>query len=208
MKKMLFIGAMLIVGMTAFGGKGVTIGNTVNGNVHSGDADLGIMAVGEVVDKTSNVILSVKPTLSAGDDGGSLHFRFGEMKAGSAKDVTGEFTIEVLKDGLPVSMTVDGEADGNSALTVELAGGTNVVDNLPSGTTAMTSELKQVQTATGTAPAKVGELRYTLSGKTSNSAKLYTGTVISNVILENTAEGSFQNDACRLDIKIAGLQVK
>lgn len=200
MKKMLFIGAMLIVGVTAFGGRGVIIGNSSQEGPFSGDASLGIMTKGEVVDETQNVLLVVKPTISAGDDETSLHFRFGDMKAGTGKDLDGEFTVEVLKEGKPVSMNKNG---GESALSVELAGGTTVSDGtVTNGAKAIHTELK----SSDSTQKKLGSLRYTLTGKNENNNKLYTGKVVSNVTLDAGANGSFKNDACYLTIKIDSLE--
>lgn len=200
MKKILFIGAMLIVGMTAFGGRGVIIGDSSQDGPYSGDASLGITTKGEVVDETQNILLVVKPTISAGDDETSLHFRFGDMKAGTGKDIDGEFTVEVLKNGNPVSMNKKG---GASALTVELTGGTVVEDGtVTNGAKAISTDLK---TSDGE-QTPIGKLRYTLTEKSENSNKLYTGKVVSNVTLNTGATGSFKNDACNLTIKIDALE--
>lgn len=202
MKKMLFIGAMLIVGMTAFAGRGVVIGSSSDSTA-SGDARLGIETIGEVVDETNNVLLVVKPTISAGDDDTSLHFKFQDVKAGSGKSINGEFTVEVLNNGIPVSITKNGEAAGDLALDVQLVnGGGN------KNATTITSKLKKLVTANGGSEEEIGDLTYTLDGKEENNKKLYRGTVTSNVVIDAGKSGAFRDDTAKLDITLSGLTIK
>jgi hypothetical protein len=194
MKKMLFIGAMLVVGMTAFGGRVVDLGPANPSQPVSGDTSLGIITKGEVVDKTKEVLLVVKPTLSAGDDETSLHFRFGDMKAGTGKEVDGEFTVQVLNKGEAVDM-------GNAlAVKLKKPGGTDL---------GATEDIKLYKT---NAPElsdthKMGTIRYTLTGQKENSGKLYTGRVVSNVKLDADKTGSFADSSCYIDIAITNLNI-
>lgn len=198
MKKMLFIGAMLIVGMTAFAGRGVVIG-TGTGTA-SGDATLGIKTVGEVVDEANNVLLVVKPTISAGDDGTSLHFKFKDIKSGTGKSVEGEFTVEVLSNGQAVSIVKDG---GDSALEVELVGG----NSGQNGGTSVSTTLNKLVTNAGETAAPIGTLTYNLNGSEENNKKLYRGRVTSNVVITDGETGSFRDDAAQLTIKVTDLKI-
>lgn len=201
MKKMLFIGAMLIVGMTAFAGRGVVIGSSSDMTA-SGDATLGIKTIGEVVDEANNVLLVVKPTISAGDDGTSLHFKFKDIKSGSGRNTEGEFTVEVLNNGLPVSITQDGNANGTSALAVQLVDNKGQANN-----TTISSELNKLVTNTGETATPIGKLTYTLNGSEENSKKLYRGRVTSNVVINEGATGSFRDDTAQLTIKVTNLKI-
>lgn len=195
MKKMLFIGAMLIVGITAFGGRIVDLGPSPSGNSStvSGDASLGIMAKGEVVDESTSVLLIVKPTLSAGDDDASLHFRFGDIKSGSSKAVDGEFTVEVLSKGEPVPM-----AD-SLTVTLKNEGGEDISNK--------TVELLKTNAPNGDLENKMGTLQYSLTEEKENSNKLYTGKIVSNVKLDQGKTGSFSDNSCYVDISLNNLTI-
>lgn len=188
MKKMLFIGAMLIVGMTAFGGRVVDLGPANSPGPVSGDASLGIITKGEVVDESNKVLLVVKPTLSAGDDDASLHFRFGDMKAGTAKVVDGEFTVEVLNKGQAIPMT------DNLTVKIKKQDGTDLNNTAINLNKTNTTE-------------QMGTLKYTLTEEKENSKKLYTGKIVSNIQLEAAKTGSFSDNSCYVDISLSSLNI-
>lgn len=187
MKKMLFIGAMLIVGMTTFAGKSADLG-TASGNMN-GDTTLGITTRGEVVDTTGKVVLVVKPTLNGGSDGGSIEFAFGDMEQGSSKQLPGEFTVEVLKENTPVSL-----GSGNE-LAVKIYNGDKEYDGTP------------VQLNKTNTQDKVGTLSYVLTGNKENENKKYIGRVTAIVKLEDTANGAFSNKDYHAKITLTKLTV-
>lgn len=197
MKKMLFIGAMLIVGMTAFGGRVVDLGPspTDGSSTFNGGTNLGIITKGEVVDVTQEVLLVVKPTLSAGDDEASLHFRFGDMKSGTGKQVDGEFTVQVLNKGEAVDM--------KDALTVKLKQGESEITSGTDMIPLYPTNVANKEPGTN----DMGTIIYTLTGEKENAGKLYTGKVVSNVYIKKGESGSFSDSSCHIDIALTNLEI-
>lgn len=198
MKKMLFIGAMLVVGMTAFGGRVVELGDTpTDTTTMSGGTSLGIIARGDVVDETQSVLLVVKPTISGGNDEASLHFRFGDIKAGSGKNVDGEFTVEVLNKGVPVAKMTD-------SLHVNL----RAAGEQPGETSQKElRDLTLVKTNGTTPNDDMGTLSYTLTELKENDGKLYTGRIVSNVTIDAGKSGAFSDSSAYVDIQLKNLTV-
>lgn len=194
MKKMLFIGAMLIVGMTAFGGKSADLGPSTGPGPVSGDTSLGITTRGEVIDGTNRVMLVVKPTLNAGSDGTSIEFKYGDMKQGTSKEIPGEFTVEILKNNEPVPL---GANEASKELAVDIYKGSTKY--------TLGDEIQLNKTNT---TDKVGTLTYNLTSERENQNKKYIGKITSNIKLEKNANGSFSNNEYHAKIVVSNLTIK
>lgn len=108
MKKLLLIGAMLIVGATSF--SAVTEELTQSEGKYSGNGLLPVNSTGKILDPTGRAMLVINPLASAGPDGESILFNFGSVGRGRVVKQVGTFTAEVLTgkantepdgDGLP-----------------------------------------------------------------------------------------------------------
>lgn len=109
MKKLLLIGAMLIVGATSFSSVVEELKPGSNSK-YSGNGLLPVNSTGKILDPTGRAMLVINPLTSAGPDGESILFNFGSVGRGRVVKQVGTFTAEVLTgkantepdgDGLP-----------------------------------------------------------------------------------------------------------
>lgn len=106
MKRLLLLGAMLIASASSYAltvklegvDKPAAPGPATH-KVYNGSANLPLNSSGNIIDPTNKMLLVVKPTVSAGADGGSLEFDFGRMTKDATKSLVGKFTAEVFKGG-------------------------------------------------------------------------------------------------------------
>lgn len=199
MKKLLMIGSILILGMTAFAGVEADLNNGGNGNIYGGKARMSIGSRGFATDGTTNGTLIVTPTLNGGGDGTSLEFSFGDLKRGDERKVTGRFKAEVVnQDGKLAVLSEDG-VDINVTLETVTIGdeGATTIKNL---TTPIT-----LNNAAG---QKLGTLFYEVTNnKLNNSDRTYEADIISTVTIDKTAAhtGTFDNNTVRAKIAVSGL---
>lgn len=95
MKKLLLIGAMLIVGATSFSAvvEELKLGSN---SKYSGNGLLPVNSTGKILDPTGRAMLVINPLSSAGPDGESILFNFGSVGRGRVVKQVGTFTAEVL----------------------------------------------------------------------------------------------------------------
>lgn len=197
MKKMLFIGAMLIVGMTTFASRGVVIGDSPKQETQmSGGTNLGIVANGEVVDAANEVLLVVTPTVSNSNDDASILFSFGDVKSGEGKSVDGEFTVQVLNQGVAVNMGTSLHV--NLRETGEAVGDTKKKE-------IKDRDLIRTNGSSNVDDDKLGTLSYTLTDVMENDGRLYTGKIVSNVVIGKGKTGAFSDSACFVDVQLKAL---
>lgn len=180
MKKLLFLGSILMVGAISFG---ASINEIVDNN---GKGSLGLIAKGSSIDITNKVVLEIIPTVSAGTDGTSLEFNFGDMIPGDSAVVTGKFTARVLNNKQPVSI--------KDKLTAEIKD-----DSRTSG---------QLKNTLGNV---VGTIVYEKAGSSGfiDTDTTYEGTITSkvNINKDNNAKGTFLDNGAYVKISVNSLQI-
>lgn len=197
MKKLLMIGSILILGMTAFAGVEADLNNGGSGTIYNGKARMSIGSRGFATDGATNGTLIVTPTLNGGGDGTSLEFSFGDLKRGDERKVTGRFKAEVVnQDGKLATLTMDNIDVTLQTVTIGNAGATTI-ENL---TTPIT-----LNNAAG---QKLGTLFYEVTNnKLNNSDRTYEADIISTVTIDKTTThtGTFDNNTVRAKIAVTGL---
>lgn len=185
MKKLLLLGAMLILGAVSFGDSinEIEVGADGKG---TGKGSLGLVARGSAVDIANKVVLEIIPTVNAGIDGTSLEFNFGDMLPGDSAIHTGKFTARVLNNKVPVSI--------GDKLTTE------IVDN---GRTS--NDLKN------TMGVVVGKIKYEKTGASGfiDTDKTYEGVITSKINLNNTetTTGTFYDTGAYVKISVNDLSI-
>lgn len=200
MKKMLLIGAMLIVGATSFGQRVADLG-TADSSPKTGGTKLDITVRGEVVDSSKNILV-ITPLTNAGADDNTIVFNFGTMALGSSSTLTGKFKAEVFKANdhtNPISL---------SGSTIKVGLG-NTADSTDSTTKKINLNLTSIET--NTSNNDLGDLTYELStGSTGNNGlvnadKTYEGVVTATVTMHNSNTGNFYNSQGKLNVEISGI---
>lgn len=193
MKKLLMIGAILVLGATSFAGVSVELDRKSNGGdpatfSYEGTGKMTVGSTGMAVEGTNNGMLVVTPTMSAGADGTSLEFSFGDLVKGSTSTVTGRFTAEIIKeDGIAVALknsvksyleTVDSpDVDGSQ------------------------TRIQEIQLTSGNAN-NVGKLSYELTNKVNNNDKTYEGEIIAKVTADGANTGYFSDKSARVVVEV------
>lgn len=195
MKKLLLLGALLVVGATSFAyDQAFSLGATKDDqtspeNTKAGNVGLFLRSKGSVVAPAENeYILQIAPTKTSETSTDSIVFDFTDLAPGVTKVVDGAFEARILK--------------GTGAGTEEVDIPTN-----DSGNLVMTSVLQKngtdvggvvtvdlVGANTGATPVEVGTLTYTLTSQLSD-AKTYTGNIKAELAVVDTAVSSTFNDS-------------
>ena len=193
MKKLLLLGALLVVGATSFAydqtkSLGKTVDEGVGGtpvaeNTKEGSVGLYLRSKGSVVAPAENeYILQITPTKTSETSTDSIVFDFTDLAPGVTKVVDGAFEAKILKGNGTGAEAVDIPADHISANLQKNgtdAGG--VVDLEIMGATANTNE-------------KVGTLTYTLTSQLTDT-KTYTGNIQAKLVVNTDAKSSTFNDS-------------
>ncbi len=93
MKKMLLIGAMLILGAVSFG-KDYILQET-SPKEYDGKATMKLIVDGKAISPVEGAYLEIVPVMSKGPNGTSLEFRFGDLRPGEVAVTEGSFYAEV-----------------------------------------------------------------------------------------------------------------
>ena len=217
MKKLLLLGAMLILGATSFGYT-IELGDTPSAGMdktYTGNGNLELRARGNIIDPTNKVLLVVKPTISAGADGTSLEFDFGRMTKNQSKSMVGEFTAEVFKGGGASNTTLTPVPLENSNMVVNINGngatgeGQNqtLKKELYSSSQGTDGNRKEIGTVVYTInPSSGVQGEYTYRGRLTTEVSLgiksVDGTTISDV-----ATGTFSDSSAYLYVGVKDLAV-
>lgn len=193
MKKLLMIGAILALGVTSFAGVSVELDRKGDGGqpekfTYEGIGKMTVGSTGMAVEGTNNGMLVVTPTMSAGADGTSLEFSFGDLVKGSTSTVTGRFTAEIIKaDGIPVALKDSIKSYLETADAPD-AGGTQ-------------TRIQEIQLTSGNA-GNVGKLSYELTNKVNNNDKTYEGEIIAKVTADGEHTGYFSDKSARVVVEV------
>lgn len=200
MKKLLFMGALLIVGATAFGAVSAEFSGNTGGTISQGSAtaNLRLASRGTVIDTTDKAVLVVTPTVNAGADGETLSFDFSSVVKNAALPQTleGKFTVEIFANNekvpfetaeIDVSLAM---VDGTKLANDTIIRGIKLYDAATAGTAGSDGAV------TG---KEIGSLGYTLSGVQTNDMT-YTGTVNASVMA--TESGSFNDKSAMVTVAV------
>lgn len=206
MKKLLLIGAMLIVGATSFSAVTEVLTPGGTGTQYSGTGRLPIESEGSILDPTGRVVLVLSAVDTAGTDGEALTFNFGAVGRGRQEVLAGRFQAKVL-NGL--------KAPGTPAEEVSLKEATIDVKLERGGTKAIAH--KFTVNKTGSTTEKLVDLTYELSKANGLSVdgKTYNGEVIATAFRPTKAvdvdgnykSGEFIDNSVSLVFDISGLRV-
>lgn len=197
MKKLLFMGALLIVGATSFGAVSAEFSDNTGGNISQGSAtaNLRLASRGTVIDTTNKAILVVTPTVNAGSDGESLSFDFSSIVKGAEVPQTleGKFTVEIWANDKKVSFGA-AEVDASLSMVDGFTAPTNVQNTAIRG-------IKLYDAADGTQATgkEIGTLSYILSAVQTNDMT-YTGTI--NASVKATETGSFNDKSAMVTVAV------
>lgn len=211
MKKLLLIGAMLIVGATSFSARVIELTETGSGTKKwSGEGNMPINSTGTILDATGKAMLVITPVTNAGPDGESMLFDFGSVTRGKELKQIGKFTAEVITKKAGGIVKADLSKQGTS-IEVKLVQGTN------SGS--------RIDKFTVTDPAIAGtknklvDLSYQLSGSNglTNSGKTYSGEILATAYRpekktgdqadqEDYISGRFDDKSVTLQVKVSGVE--
>lgn len=195
MKKLLMIGAVLIMGTLGYGAQRADLDVTGNDANATGAADttLTLRTRGNVVDATNNAVLVITPLNSTGASGDKLMFHFGSVTPGSTTTLKGKFKAEVLKQDMTSGDVKYG--DLTDKIKVGLVTKTGTTDPV---ITDAEPKIAQRQVNERGTETKVGEISYELTSASGvkNGGKTYEGEILSTfTALDNEdSKGAFFTD--------------
>lgn len=201
MKKLLLLGALLVVGATSFAYNQVEslgivkqspdVGNP-NETATSFEKSVGLYLVskGNVVAPAENeYILQITPTKTSETSTDSIVFDFTGLVPGATKVVDGAFKAQIFKGGTGSSDVVELPKDSNGDLMISSTLHVSGVD--VGGSAVINLEGAVANPATPTVP--VGTLTYTLNAQATDT-ETYAGTINAEIKVADDAESSTFND--------------
>lgn len=206
MKKILLLGALLILGTVSFGKSEIM---QEDAGKYSGNTSLQLISEGNAVAVTSDVWLEIMPMMSKGPNGASIEFDFGELQKGQIAVTEGSFYAEVKEYGNNQGTTpfkrlkFKGVHDGQGNMDVgeiyvALRKNGGGVDN--EGAT-ITSDVMVPGSS-----AKDAEITYNLVGNKGGlvgSSDRYEGYITSTIVVEKNANpGEFYDTGVALVVKV------
>lgn len=198
MKKLLMIGAILVLGATSFAGVEVELNNT-GGSNYSGIGKMTVGSTGYAVEGANTGTLIVTPTMSEGADGTSLEFNFGNLVKGATGTANGRFKAEIVKEEgvvLPLDNKVSAKLQ---IIGIGTDGGIAVTDKA--------DKIENIQLKGGNSDDAFGTLSYELTNKRENNAgKTYEAEVITTVKINDDAKyvGTFSDKTARVLVEVKG----
>lgn len=201
MKKLLLIGAMLVLGATSFSEVLTKLEEDNTGKVmkYSGSGKMEVTSKGRIIDPTNRLVLVVEPAVSTGADHTALAFEFGKLTRNDTRIRESEFIAQVLKNKTPIPIL---KADNvTPAISSEIVNG-----NLQ----ALYNDNRQ----------EIGTIAYALSGGSglTNNDLLYKGRVKAEIATGrntagqqinsgNTPTGTFTHSSSSVKVIIDSLNV-
>ena len=222
MKKLLLLGAMLILGATSFGYT-IELGDTPaegSEKKYTGSGNLELRSRGNIIDPTNKVLLVVKPTISAGADGTSLEFDFGRMTKKQSKSMVGEFTAEVFKGGASAgaALTPVPLGDDNMVVNINGNGNTDASANQTLKKELYSSTRISAEDATNGNRKEIGTVIYTINPSSGvQEGYTYRGRLTTEVTIgvdqdgttpiNDVATGTFSDNSAYLYVGVKNLAV-
>lgn len=203
MRKLLMIGSILILGMTAFAG---VESDLIDINAkYKGSARMTVGSRGIATDGTTTGTLIVTPTLNGGVDGNSLEFNFGDLIRNTTHTSMARFKAEVVNDkGELATLSKTGKAPGTVESFVTV--GLETVTMNDGGTAAITSKNDKIDAISlkNTQNQVLGTLAYEItSKKLNNSDKTFEAEIVSTVTVNDQGNtGNFDDNSARVKIAV------
>lgn len=193
MKKLLMIGAVLVMGTLGYGAQRADLNVTGNDANATGAADttLTLRTKGTVKDMATNAHLVITPLNSTGAIGDKLMFHFGSVAPGSTTILKGKFKAEVLKQD--ANGDIKSGTLTNDNIKVGLADKIGTGDPEIGDAVAKIEQRQVNERGTGT---KVGVINYELTSASGvkDGGKAYEGEIRSTFIADNGSGGKFFTD--------------
>lgn len=214
MKKLLLIGAMLIVGATSFSARVIELTKTGGAGTPedptqwSGEGNMPINSTGTILDATGKAMLVITPVTNAGPDGESMLFDFGSVTRGKELKQVGKFTAEVMtkKDGEIVKADLSKQG---TSIEVKLVQGSKSGSRIDKFT--VTDPAVELDPVAEDTKNKLVDLSYQLSGSNglTNSGKTYSGEIVATAYrpVESGDKQNWKYISGRFDDKSVTLQV-
>lgn len=190
MKKLLMIGAILIMGTLGYASQTTELDPTAG----TGKTSLSLKTTGNVVSAANKVMLVITPTRSAGPNGDSLDFNFGTLVEGQSNTLIGKFTAEIIT--------------GDTDRKYGILDSSNLSVNLKKGTELKTEFDNQVKNSDGQTVATVS---YTLTdaSKITNSGRTYEGEIEATAIPNTDGHtGLFVDRELNVNVKVTSIKME
>lgn len=199
MKKLLMIGAILVMGTMSYAGAYTDLAED-----GTGSTTLTLKTTGNVVSAANKALLVIIPTLSAGASGDALEFNFGSLIPGANTTLRGKFQAQVITDSSSKGRKYGILKEGNS-------GGNIKVGLVQNGNTSSLKESITVQ-AKNSSARDMADLVYTLTPASGvkDSGKTYEGEIESTLIAKKENTGVFFDRTVSVAVQITdiGLEVE
>lgn len=221
MKKLLLLGAMLVLGATSFGYT-IELGDTPAAGktgTYTGNGNLELRSRGNIIDPTNKILLVVKPTISAGADGTSLEFDFGRMTKKQSKSMVGEFTAEVFKGGgnIDLGLTPVPLKDSNMVVNINGNGSTDANQKQTLKKELYSSTQISSEDGTDGNRKEIGTVVYTINPSSGVQGQYtYRGRLTTEITLgrdtdgrdiSDVATGTFSDSSAYLYVGVKALTV-
>lgn len=212
MKKLLMLGAILILGTVGYGAKSADIIQDGSNN-YVADTTLTLRTKGNVVDTTNNTVLVITPMNGTGANNDKLMFHFGSIAPGETTTLKGRFKAEVIREekaGMPdgpfTFTTKYGQLTKDN-IKVGLAEKTGTADPDITKTKVTIANRQVNERGTNT---KIGSITYTLSNASGiqDSGRAYEGEIISTFTADKTAKGNFTDTGVMVVVNVTNVEVK
>ena len=205
MKKILLIGAMLVLGAVSFG-KDYILQETST-KTYDGKATMKLIVDGKAISPVEGAYLEIVPVMSKGPNGTSMEFRFGDLKPGEVAVTEGSFYAEV-KEYTP-KLQPDSGFDENKLKFTSVATSNigmtagQIYVGLKKGTNYANKQDSSVSVAaSGKADATITYELLGTSGLTGNNDR-YEGYIKSTVAVAKAATtGDFYDTGVALVVKV------
>lgn len=205
MRKLLFIGALLITGSLSFGLTEELQPDSSGGNNYNGKAKLQLRVDGNAVDPVNGAWLEIVPMMSKGSNNSSLEFKFGELTPGAVATTEGSFYAEVREYSSDKRATKlkfkEIAEDENSMKDGEIFVG------LQKGTLTGVTQTSEVRVAGSN--QKDADITYNLmssKGGLVGSNDRYEGYIESKInVTPNAKTGDFYDNSIFLVVKVKGI---
>lgn len=218
MKKLLMLGAILILGTVGYGAKKADIIQDADGN-YIADTTLTLRTKGNVVDTTNNAVLVITPMNGTGASNDKLMFHFGSVAPGETTTLKGRFKAEVIKEEKgaepDATFTTKYGQLTKENIKVGLAEKTGTTDPEIGVSKVSIKDRKVyergvVPTPEGNPTNNIGTITYTLSNASGiqDSGRAYEGEIISTFTANETAKGNFTDTGVMVVVNVTNVEVK
>lgn len=209
MKKLLLLGALLVVGATSFSAiasptpdtdQTASFGDGASATTKS--VGLNLITRGDVIaPQDGEFMLVISPTVNGGTDGKSIEFNFQNLIPGETRKVQGGFEAKIIEGAAGAGNDTDVKLTDEQKATFSTLFSVN-------GTEKDTQSIKLAVNDT-TTKAKLGDLTYSVSSSFAGDSIRYVGVVEAEVaVLGNASAGSFMNSEADVVVKVTDLTLK